>query len=271
MIDDASNEIFKYNQDTRVQVIRNAKNLGPGLSRNIGIEHAKGKFVVFLDSDDYWDVDFLKVAVADLIKNPAAAMGYVNGYSVDENGRILGIRRNRIKQLNAILPEILSVNRHWGTGGCLWRKKDIENIRWIASRTWEDYAFDIDVAIHNNSIIGLKETLVYYDSSGKDKLSESNSDDFMSQKIMAFQHISDSLYASSWRNDAITKKAVRYLVLMNFLAHSNKYEKKLLSKIFNRWNGFFNRLLWKVALKLPESQRMGFLELVTRVYRKQMR
>ena len=257
--------------DDRIQLILNTQKSNASVCRNVGAEESSFKQLVFLDSDDYWDLNFLKVAVAALVENPVAAMVYANGFNVDEHGETLGIRRGQVKELNTILPEILSVNRHWGTGGCLWRKKDIENIRWIASRTWEDYAFDIDVAIHNNSIIGLKETLVYYDSSGKDKLSESNSDDFMSQKIMAFQHISDSLYASSWRNDAITKKAVRYLVLMNFLAHSNKYEKKLLSKIFNRWNGFFNRLLWKVALKLPESQRMGFLELVTRVYRKQMR
>ncbi|QAA81370.1 glycosyltransferase [Aequorivita sp. H23M31] len=271
VIDDASSEIFEYKKDSRVQVIRNAKNLGPGASRNVGLQRAKGEFVAFLDSDDYWDANFLKSSVTALIKNPSVAMAYANGINVDENGKTQDVRRNQIKQLDRILPEILSLHRHWGTGGCLWRKIDIQNIQWITSRTWEDYAFDIDVAIHNNSIIGLQETLVYYDISGKDKLSERISDDLMAQKISALQHISDALCSSKWRNDGRIKKAFRYLIVMNFLASSNQDEKQLLSHIFNRWNGFFSRFLWKLVLKLPESRRMDFLELVTRVYRKQMR
>lgn len=271
VIDDASNEIFEYKEDPKVQVIRNASNVGPGLSRNIGMQQAKGEFMVFLDSDDYWDVNFLKVAIAALVKNPDAAMVYANGCDVDEHGKTLGVRRKQIKQLNTILPEILSVNRHWGTGGCLWRKKDIQNIQWMGFRTWEDYAFDIDAAIRNNSIIGLKETLVYYDSSGKDKLSESTSDDLLTQKLLALQHISESLHASPWRNDARTKKAMCYLILMNFLACSKQDDKEVLSKIFKRWNSAFNRLLKKMVLKLPETPRRDLFELATRIYRKQMR
>lgn len=271
VIDDASKKAFEYSEDSRVKVIRNVKNLGPGSSRNIGMQHATGQFVVFLDSDDYWELDFLETAVAALIQNPAAAMAYVNGYEVDENGKILGIRRNKIKQLDCILPEILSVNRHWGTGGCLWRKKDIQNIEWIASRTWEDYAFDIDVAIHNNTVVGVKEKLVYYDISGKDKLSERISNDFMSEKILALGYISKALYASNWRSHPKTKKALRYIFLMNFLACSNPKDKQLLSQGFNCWNGFFGRILWKVILKLPESRKVNFLELLTRIYRKQIR
>ncbi len=271
VIDDASHHAFEYNQDLRVQVIRNAKNLGPGPSRNIGLQQANGKFVVFLDSDDYWDLNFLEVTVAALVNNPAAVMVYANGVNVNEHGKTIGVRRNQIKHLDRILPDILSVNRHWGTGGCLWRKTDIQNIQWIASRSWEDYAFDIDVAIHNNSIIGLKEPLVYYDSSGKDKLSENTFDARRTQKVMALQHISDSLYASPWREDSMIKKAFSYLILMNFLEYPTRDEKQLLLKIFNHWNGFFNRFLLKMLFKLPESQRMCFLELVTSVYRKQRR
>ncbi|WP_310992295.1 glycosyltransferase family 2 protein [Aequorivita marina] len=271
VIDDASSNILEYTKDARVRVIRNAKNLGPGPSRNVGLYHAKGEFIAFLDSDDYWDSAFLEATVAVLVQNPAAAMAYANGYEVDANGEIQGVRRNKIKQVDAILPEILSVNRHWGTGGCLWRKKDIQNIRWIASRTWEDYAFDIDVAIGNNSIVGLEKKLVYYDISGKDKLSETTSEDLMAQKIISLQHISDALYARKWRRNAKTKKAMHYVLLMNFLACSNRDNKQLVSKIFIRWNGLLGRWMWKAVLQLPESQRLRFLEFLSQIYRKQIR
>lgn len=271
VIDDASSEVFEYKEDARVQVLRNAENLGPGPSRNRGLDHARGAFIVFLDSDDYWETNFLEITVAALIQNPSAAMVYTSGYEVDNRGEILSNRRKTRKQLDAILPEILSLNRHWGTGGCLWRKSDIQNIRWIASRTWEDYAFDIDVALHNNTIVGIKESLVYYDISGKDKLSKSTSADLMTQKIISIQHISDALLASKWRRNSKTKKAMHYILIMNYLASANKENRQLLSENFIRWNGFFGRFLWKLVLKLPNSQQLDVLELLTRVYRKQIR
>jgi len=52
--EDQSGEILRNyaNRDSRLRVIKNSENLGPGLSRNIGIETAKGKFLRFVDADD---------------------------------------------------------------------------------------------------------------------------------------------------------------------------------------------------------------------------
>lgn len=52
---DQSGEICdKYaKQDNRVKVIHKKKNTGPGESRNFGIEHAIGKWIMFADSDDW--------------------------------------------------------------------------------------------------------------------------------------------------------------------------------------------------------------------------
>lgn len=40
-------------QDKRIVVIHQ-KNKGLSAARNIGIENAKGEYILFLDSDDYW-------------------------------------------------------------------------------------------------------------------------------------------------------------------------------------------------------------------------
>jgi glycosyltransferase involved in cell wall biosynthesis len=63
IIDDCSNdksqEIIKEFRDDRIRVFRNQKNEGPAISRNVGIQNAKGQIISFLDSDDKYYPDFL--------------------------------------------------------------------------------------------------------------------------------------------------------------------------------------------------------------------
>lgn len=47
-------------EDDRLQVI-SQKNSGPGAARNAGFERATGEFVIFLDSDDWFEPDFLEL------------------------------------------------------------------------------------------------------------------------------------------------------------------------------------------------------------------
>ena len=50
----------KYaNKDTRFKAIHK-QNGGPGAARNLGLKEAKGEWVVFVDSDDWVDADYLK-------------------------------------------------------------------------------------------------------------------------------------------------------------------------------------------------------------------
>lgn len=48
----------------QIHLITNPKNLGAAQSRNIGVSYAKGKYVAFLDSDDWWTDDKLEKQLA---------------------------------------------------------------------------------------------------------------------------------------------------------------------------------------------------------------
>ena len=48
-------------EDDRIRIITNPQNLGPGPSRNAGIEAARGEYLSFVDPDDYVGPDFLEL------------------------------------------------------------------------------------------------------------------------------------------------------------------------------------------------------------------
>jgi len=51
------------------KLIINKKILGPGISRNIGIKYAKGKFIAFCDADDTWNRNKLYEQINFMNKN----------------------------------------------------------------------------------------------------------------------------------------------------------------------------------------------------------
>lgn len=63
---DTSREIIQSfaSRDERIKLIESASNFGgPARPRNIGLEHAQGKYVAFLDSDDWWYPRKLEVSL----------------------------------------------------------------------------------------------------------------------------------------------------------------------------------------------------------------
>ena len=49
-------EIIKneFKNNPKLKIIKNNKNFGAGISRNIGISKSIGEIIAFIDSDDYW-------------------------------------------------------------------------------------------------------------------------------------------------------------------------------------------------------------------------
>lgn len=64
----------------RVRVLRQA-NRGVSAARNAGIAASRGDFIAFLDSDDYWEPDFLEAMVGGMA-DPRTALAYCGWQNV---------------------------------------------------------------------------------------------------------------------------------------------------------------------------------------------
>lgn len=71
---------------TWVKVIRNEKNLGAGECRNVGLEHAAGEYVLFLDADDDFENDLIDVAYRNAKSQNADVLVYYTGHFTDGEG-----------------------------------------------------------------------------------------------------------------------------------------------------------------------------------------
>ena len=97
IIDDASKdytrEVIASFNDTRIKVIHNQVSKGDAGSRNIGIINSNCEYIAFLDDDDEWLPEKLKMQICLLDSSPPEVGGVCTGrFTIEKvSGRVLSI------------------------------------------------------------------------------------------------------------------------------------------------------------------------------------
>lgn len=159
----------KYNN---IKYIKNNVNCGAGNSRNIGLKHSSGKFITFLDSDDWPDLITYETAVTILEENSNYSLA-IWGVKTEYNNIQSSCIRNDYKSYFCINNHLalsmlcntysLDISISSYLGNKLFRKEFINNNKIKFNNIiFEDVEFSFKAIAYANEIILLPNIYTHY-------------------------------------------------------------------------------------------------------------
>ena len=118
--------------DPRIIILRQ-ENRGLAGARNTGIRHARGRYVAFLDSDDFWQKDKLELHVSDFKANPNCGVSFSASMFVDEQSQPLGRLQTPIKKYGYSPRDVFCRNPIGNGSAPVIRKSVLEQIAFIGT------------------------------------------------------------------------------------------------------------------------------------------
>ena len=140
VVDDCSTDkTFEVSNNIEgVQVLKTPYNMKDGGARNVGIDNAKGEYIIFLDADDYLVDENVLEKLNNIIGDNNQDLIYLGFESI-------GIRQ--IKALpteeNSVLADRLSKWKYANVWDVCWKREFLKenNIRFIEGKMFQDFLF----------------------------------------------------------------------------------------------------------------------------------
>lgn len=144
-------------KDERIKLINLKQNSGAAAARNTAIQNAKGRYIAFLDSDDFWKKEKLQKQLSFMQQN-----GYAFTYTSYEHFK--EVKENIQNKVQ--IPKSLNYNQTLKGNqiGCLTvmlDRKQIQNIHFTTQRH-EDYILWLNILKQGITAYGIQESLALY-------------------------------------------------------------------------------------------------------------
>lgn len=145
--DKSLNILNKYKKEHNIKII-NKKNEGQGLARNEGIKLSSGKYIMFLDSDDYMVENSIKKILNNINDNDLFIGTYIRKYPKSEEQN--NIEETESNSLEDLYTKLIDINNNVSVSSCdkVYKRSIIEkyNINFLSEREFlsEDIIFNLD-------------------------------------------------------------------------------------------------------------------------------
>ena len=138
---------------------------GPSKARNLGIKMSKGRYIAFLDSDDWWRPDKLMYSVKYL--DQGFDLVYHNMYIAKTENQLFSLKKTKSVQVSSPVFEYLCDNGNTIVNSSVVVRKDILKKIGSINETkelifWEDFDYWLRAARVTNSFKMINKILGYY-------------------------------------------------------------------------------------------------------------
>lgn len=141
--------------DKRIQLIKNEVNIGVAEARNRAIDLCRGKYIAFLDADDIWYEDKLKIQV-EIAEKEDADLVYTSYDIIDENGK--KAKRSYIVPTAVSYKELLAEN-FIGCSTVMVNSRILKDYRFEAEYYHEDYVMWLYILSSGGRVVGCERVL----------------------------------------------------------------------------------------------------------------
>lgn len=270
--DDSGCICDEYEKNYKNIRVIHSKNCGSSAARNLGLDAVTGEYIMFMDSDDYFDDDAVEKAVM-AIEEKKADLVYFFAIKEDEAGKALyniDFKResysfsNDEDRFKYIVGDFVNYRNGWEVCFRVYRAQLLNkyNIRFSKEHKFaEDLEFTLRYVMCCDRIEGIDERIYHYTTNQNSVMSEHLKD--MSRSVLTITDIAKSVYefAIDTKKQYIADNYhfIYYLLYewqMREFARVNGYEKaKSLSLEFDK-NSFH--------VKCMEQYKEGFRILLDR-------
>ena len=159
--DSSRKKIEKYYNNKKIKIILQ-KNIGLNAANNVALKLARGRYIIRLDADDFFDKNALEILVSKLEKDDNLGMVFSDYYTVDQKGDLIEMYRRH--DFNEV--ELLDQPAH---GACsMVRKEFLLAINGYDESYHCQDGWDLWVRfIRNFNISNVNLPLFYYRQHGK--------------------------------------------------------------------------------------------------------
>lgn len=144
-------------KDPRIRLFQLEKNLGPGIARNYSIERAKGRFIAFCDSDDWWYPEKLEKQLA-FMQEKNCALSYTSYMIFNERQATTSI----VFSLSNITYTALKRDNAIGCSTAIYDVEKVGKMYFPDIRKRQDWGLWLHILKKVNVAYGMKEPLAVY-------------------------------------------------------------------------------------------------------------
>ena len=237
-IDDASTdsslEILKYfeKKDSRIKVLKNDSNKGQGYSRNRGLELAQGKYISFLDGDDWLSPDAFEILIQKAEQDNLDLLMFKNIVYYEEHHDFGFERYYDMEFMNKFENQIFT---HW----------DLDKTKLFAMTNGSVNKFYLKSFLDENNIRFPNENLIHEDNPFFYKLITSAKRVSIINKYLYNRRRRPGSIMTLNNERLFDNIDISYKILDVFLENEELYEyykKEVLTYIFSIFRGKYNQI-----------------------------